>query len=69
MAGFIEKKGLKSKEIEDIATREEGHVGAHKGGNSASVPIEILNFKKKTWPKIWMDPCKFGSISELAFWK
>ena len=41
VAGFMKKKSLKRKKVRDIATREKGHVEAHKGGDSASVPIEI----------------------------
>ena len=42
VARFMAKKGLKREEREDIVTRkEEGHVEAHKGGDFASVPIEI----------------------------
>ena len=42
VAGFMEKKDLKRKEMKDIATKEEeGYVEAHKGDDSASIPIEI----------------------------
>ena len=53
----MEKEGLKRMKREDIATREEeGRMKAHKGGDSASVSIEILELPSIPWKKQKLNP-------------